>query len=73
MKPPVRASATVDPTWERGVWRVTVTGWPPFAFVRIYRIEDADIDRAAFAGIDRFVAEFSNAPSGLFQPHPRIS
>jgi hypothetical protein len=54
--------AIVDliPTHQRPhIFRVTVTGKPPHAYVRIYQIVAKDDNTAAMEGIDRFVKEFS--------------
>jgi hypothetical protein len=70
MTPPVRASATADPTLWRDRWRITVTGYPPFPFTRVYHIDDVDEGRAAMEGIRRFVAEFEGqTPSGRLILH----
>lgn len=64
----VLCSATVDliTRLQRPfLWRVTVVGQPPHAHRRIYDIPAPSEDAAAYAGIDRFVEEFSRPISVL--------
>lgn len=42
------------------VFRVTVVGWLPHRYLRIYTIAANDDDSAANLGIETFVKEFSN-------------
>ena len=53
------------------LFRVTVTGLPPHAHVRIYDIPAKNDDTAAMRGIREFVTEMENPVLTLF-PTPQI-
>jgi hypothetical protein len=67
-QPMVLADATVDlisKVYRPWLFRVTVTGKPPYSTTRVYEIHGKSDSDAALAGIDRFVREMS-APLPIF-------
>lgn len=57
-----RCDATVDlisRAQRPYLFRVTVTGHPPHAFTRVYKVAAVDDDSAAMCGLQQFVKEFS--------------
>ena len=59
---PVLAKASVDHMNKMGtppMWRVIVTGEPPYAVTQVYQIPAATDGKAAMEAIRRFVDEWS--------------
>lgn len=54
------------------LFRVTVTGEPPHAFVRVYPIAAPDDDSAAMKGLELFIEEFGRKmPTGVVSAAPK--
>ena len=63
--PRVRASAIVD-NLPSGMFKVTVTGLPPYAEQRVYTLSARDDNSAAMTGIGYFVNAMQPPPG---EPH----
>lgn len=64
----ILADATVDlisKVYRPWLFRVTVTGKPPYKATRVYEIHGKSDADAAFAGIERFTKEMSHPLSIL--------
>jgi hypothetical protein len=70
-----RATATVDlisKVMRPWLFRVTVTGEPPHAWIRVYPIAAPDDDAAAMKGLELFVAECGRPmPIGVVSAVPK--
>jgi hypothetical protein len=69
-----RCSCTVDlisKVMRPWLFRVTVTGEPPHAFVRVYPIAAPDDDSAAMKGLELFCAEFGPNIPGVASAAPK--
>lgn len=53
------------------LFRVTVTGHPPYAYRRVYNVAADSDDSAAMKGLELFVGEFSTPVPGLVSLAPR--
>jgi hypothetical protein len=53
------------------LFRVTVTGEPPHAFIRVYPIAAPDDDSAAMKGLELFCAEFGPKIPGVASAAPK--